>query len=60
MNGGGWEKAIVITSSVPIAFMCNTLRLVITAIAFTQLNTEVWEERFHDFGGLYDALPLGW
>lgn len=52
-----WEKAIVITSSVPIAFMCNTLRLVITAIAFTQLNTEVWEERFHDFGGLA-MMPL--
>jgi exosortase len=53
----GWEKAIVITSSVPIAFMCNTLRLVITAIAFTQLNTELWEERFHDFGGLA-MMPL--
>ena len=52
-----WEKAIVITSSVPIAFMCNTLRLVITAIAFTQLNTELWEERFHDFGGLA-MMPL--
>jgi len=47
-----WEKAILMAASVPIAFACNTLRLIITAIAFTQLNTGEWEERFHDFGGL--------
>jgi exosortase len=47
-----WEKAIIVASSVPIAFACNTLRLVITAIAFTRLNTEAWEKAFHDFGGL--------
>ena len=47
-----WEKAILVASSVPIAFACNTLRLIITAIAFTRINTEAWEKAFHDFGGL--------
>jgi len=52
-----WEKLVILVSSVPIAFMCNTLRLTITAIAFTMLDTEQWEKAFHDFGGLA-MMPL--
>ena len=52
-----WEKLIVLISSLPIALMCNTIRLTITAIFFTILEGEYWEQLFHDFGG-YAMMPL--
>jgi len=52
-----WEKLIVIFSCLPIALLCNTVRLVITSIAFTILKGEYWETMFHDFGG-YAMMPL--
>jgi len=52
-----WEKLIVLASSLPIALFCNTVRLTITAIAFTVLSGEHWEKIFHDFGG-YAMMPL--
>jgi exosortase len=52
-----WEKMIILLSNLPIALLCNTLRLTITAIAFTFLAAEQWEELFHDFGG-YLMMPL--
>jgi exosortase/archaeosortase family protein len=52
-----WEKMVVLISSLPIAMLCNTTRLVITAIAFTFVKGEYWEKIFHDFGG-YAMVPL--
>lgn len=52
-----WEKLIILASSMPIALLCNTVRLTITAIAFTILTGEQWEKIFHDFGG-YAMMPL--
>ena len=52
-----WEKLIVLASSLPIALLCNSIRLTITAIAFTRLSGEHWEKIFHDFGG-YAMMPL--
>jgi len=52
-----WEKLIVLASSLPIALLCNTTRLAITAVFFTVLEGEHWEEIFHDFGG-YAMMPL--
>ncbi|MBA7665674.1 UTP--glucose-1-phosphate uridylyltransferase [subsurface metagenome] len=52
-----WEKLIVLASSLPVALLCNTLRLTITALAFTVLSGEHWEKIFHDFGG-YAMMPL--
>jgi len=52
-----WEKLIVLASSLPIALLCNTARLTITALAFTVLSGEHWEKIFHDFGG-YAMMPL--
>ena len=52
-----WEKLIVLVSSLPIALLCNSVRLTITAIAFTRLGGEHWEKIFHDFGG-YAMMPL--
>jgi exosortase len=52
-----WEKLIVLISSLPIALFCNTIRLTITAVFFTMLDAEHWEQVFHDFGG-YAMMPL--
>jgi exosortase len=52
-----WEKLIVFASSLPVALLCNTTRLAITAIAFTVVSGEYWEKVFHDFGG-YAMMPL--
>ncbi len=52
-----WEKLIVLVSSLPIALLCNTVRLAITAVFFTVLEGEYWEKMFHDFGG-YAMMPL--
>jgi len=52
-----WEKLIVLLSSLPIALLCNTIRLAITAMFFTVLKGEYWEDVFHDFGG-YAMMPL--
>jgi exosortase len=52
-----WEKLIVLASSLPIALLCNTLRLTVTAICFTVLRDEYVEELSHDFGG-YAMMPV--
>ena len=52
-----WEKLIILISSLPIALLCNTIRLAITAIFFTILEGEYWQKVFHDFGG-YAMMPL--
>ena len=57
VNRTWWEKLIVLVSSVPVAFICNTLRLTITSIIFTWIEGAYWEKIFHDFGG-YAMMPL--
>jgi exosortase len=52
-----WEKLLILASAIPIALICNTLRLAITAIAFTKLDSQRWEGAFHDYGGLA-MMPL--
>ncbi len=52
-----WIKITLLISSIPIALLCNSIRLTITAIAFTFLKGEYWEQLFHDFGG-YAMMPL--
>ncbi|MBN2593717.1 MAG: exosortase/archaeosortase family protein, partial [Sedimentisphaerales bacterium] len=52
-----WEKLVILISSLPIALLCNTIRLAVTAIFFTILEGEYWEQIFHDFGG-YAMMPL--
>ena len=52
-----WTKLILLISSLPIALLCNTLRLAVTSVFFTIIEGEVWEKRFHDWGG-YAMMPL--
>lgn len=51
------EKAILFLSGIPIAIVCNTIRLAATAIAFKQGYGERMNQWFHDFGG-YAMMPL--
>lgn len=52
-----WEKIILFLSALPIGFLCNTLRLTLTSLAFTIVKGPLWERAFHDFGGLA-MMPL--
>lgn len=56
-NRSLWQKAVIVASSIPIAFICNTIRLTITAAAFTIIDGKRWETAFHDFGG-FAMMPL--
>lgn len=52
-----WEKLVILISSIPIALLCNTGRLTVTAVALTRLSGQFWDDVFHDFGG-YAMMPL--
>jgi len=52
-----WEKTILVVSSVPIAVVCNTIRLSATALAFGADYGPQVNEWFHDFGGIA-MMPL--
>jgi exosortase len=47
-----WQKAALLASSIPVAVMCNIIRIVVTAILMLMVSTEVGEKFFHDFAGL--------
>jgi exosortase len=47
-----WQKAILLFSSIPIAVVCNILRLCVTAALFVVVDAEVGRKFFHDFAGL--------
>jgi len=46
------KKAFLLLSSIPVAVICNILRLFVTAVLFMIASSEVAEKFFHDFAGL--------
>ena len=46
------HKIIILLSSIPVAVICNIIRLCITAFLILIANTEVAEKFFHDFAGI--------
>jgi exosortase/archaeosortase family protein len=46
------QKAVLLLSSIPVAVMCNILRICVTAVLFLLVSAEVAEKFFHDFAGL--------
>lgn len=52
-----WKKLILMISGIPIALLCNTIRLTVTSVIFTKISGEQWEKFFHDFGG-YAMMPV--
>lgn len=47
-----WQKAILLISSIPIAVICNIVRIFVTAMLMLYINAEVGQKFFHDFAGL--------
>ena len=47
-----WQKIIVLLSSIPIAIICNMIRLIITVAIYKVGNSTAAESFFHDFAGL--------
>ncbi len=52
-----WEKLTVLLSSVPIALLCNTVRLVVTALLYTVVQSDAGRKWIHDLDG-YAMMPL--
>ena len=46
------QKAVLLASSVPVAIICNIIRIVVTAVLMLLVSAEVAEKFFHDFAGL--------
>lgn len=47
-----WEKTALLLSSVPVAVICNIIRIVGTAILMLMVSTEAGEKFFHDLAGI--------
>ena len=46
------RKAVLLVSSIPIALVCNIVRLCLTAAFMLYISEEVGQKFFHDFAGL--------
>lgn len=52
-----WEKALIVISSVPIAILCNILRITFTGLLYQYASAE-WAHKFtHDAAG-YAMMPV--
>ena len=47
-----WQKAVVLTSSIPVAIICNIVRIIVTVVLMMLVSAEVAEKFFHDFAGV--------
>jgi len=52
-----WQKAVLVLSSVPVAILCNLVRVVVTAKLYQVVDSRTAERFFHDFAGL-TMMPL--
>lgn len=53
----GWQKVVIVLSTVPVALLCNLIRLTITAELFLVASSETAQRYFHDFAGL-TMMPM--
>ncbi len=52
-----WQKATLVVSSIPVAIICNLIRLVVTALLYLAVSSHTAERFFHDFAGL-TMMPI--
>lgn len=45
------QKVVLLVSSIPVAIICNIIRIVVTAILILLVNVEWADKFFHDFAG---------
>lgn len=59
VNRPRWQKVVVVASSIPVAILANTMRLIVTVLLFEYVGSETGEKFFHDFAGLM-MIPFAW
>jgi exosortase len=47
-----WQKTVLLFSSIPVALVCNIVRIVVTAVLMLYASAELAQKFFHDFAGL--------
>jgi exosortase len=52
-----WMKGVLLVSSIPVAVVCNVVRIFATALLMLYVNAEVAQRFFHDFAG-YVMMPI--
>jgi len=52
-----WQKTVVLLSSIPVAIICNIIRIVVTAVLMLLVSAEVADKFFHDFAGVV-MMPI--
>ena len=55
-----WHKGILLASSIPIAVLCNMLRIFATAMLMLCVSAELGQKFFHDFSGYVMMLATVW
>jgi exosortase len=53
----GWQRAVLLLSTVPIAIVCNVVRVTVTGLLYVLVNPRFTEGIYHDLLGLA-MLPL--
>ena len=51
-----WRKGVLLVSSIPVAVVCNMVRIFVTALLMLYVSAEVAQKFFHDFAG-YVMMP---
>jgi exosortase len=46
------QKVVLLVSSIPVAVICNIVRIFVTVVLMLQVSTDVADKFFHDFAGL--------
>jgi len=46
------QKAVLLFSSIPVAIICNMIRIIATIVLWMLINAEVADQFFHDFAGV--------
>ncbi len=51
------QKAVLLVSSIPVAVICNIVRIFVTAVLMLKISSEAADKFFHDFAGLV-MMPI--
>ncbi len=51
------QKAILLASSIPVAVICNIVRIFVTAVIMLKVSSEAADKFFHDFAGIV-MMPI--
>lgn len=51
------QKAALLVSSIPVAVICNMVRIFVTAVLMLKISSEAADKFFHDFAGLV-MMPI--